>query len=251
MISPRFFCAAPLAPGMRRELPETVARHAVRVLRLMPGAALTLFDGEGGEYAATIAGIVRERVTVDIGAWRAVEREAPLSITLAQALQAADKMDFTLQKAVELGVTVFQPLASRRSVVRLSGDREEKRLAHWRGVALAAAEQCGRNRLTTVAPLLPLERWLADVGRPADGLKLMFLPDAEQALAAAWPAGAPPLAVQVLIGAEGGLDPGEIAAARAAGFLAVRLGPRILRTETAGLAALAAIQTLWGDFKGA
>jgi 16S rRNA (uracil1498-N3)-methyltransferase len=204
---------------------------------------MVLFDGRGGEYLAHIERIERDRVMAMLGAWKDVERESPLSITLVQALQAGDKMDFTIQKAVELGVRDIVPVESRRSVLRLAGERAGKRVAHWQGVVASACEQCGRNQVPLVAPLEKLENWLA---RPADGvLRLMLAPDAEQTLATIPPA----KKVQLLIGSEGGLDPQEVIAAQQAGFQAVRLGPRVLRTETAGLAALAALQALWGDFR--
>lgn len=241
---PRFYCREALSPGAHVELPEPVARHAVRVLRLPPGAPMVLFDGRGGEYPAHIERIERDRVYAELAGWQEVERESPLAITLVQALQAGDKMDFTIQKAVELGVRDIVPVESRRSVLRLTGERAGKRVAHWQGVAASACEQCGRNQVPLVAPLERLENWLA---KPAPGvLRLMLAPDAEQTLASIPPAGE----VQLLIGAEGGLDPQEMIAATQAGFQAVRLGPRILRTETAGLAALAAMQVLWGDFRG-
>ncbi len=243
---PRFYCRAALSPGAHLELPEPVARHAVRVLRMAPGASLVLFDGRGGEYTARIERIERDRVHVELGAWRDVEREAPLSVTLVQALQAGDKMDFTIQKAVELGIREIVPVESRRSVMRLAGERAAKRVAHWQGVAASACEQCGRNQVPMVAPLEKLENWLARPVRPGT-LRLMLAPDAAVSLSALVPA----TDIQLLIGAEGGLDPLEMAAAQQAGFQAVRLGPRVLRTETAGLAALAALQTLWGDFGGA
>jgi 16S rRNA (uracil1498-N3)-methyltransferase len=241
---PRFYCREALSPGAHVELPEPVARHAVRVLRLPPGAPMVLFDGRGGEYPAHIERIERDRVMAELAAWNDVERESTLAITLIQALQAGDKMDFTIQKAVELGVRDIVPVESRRSVLRLAGERAGKRVAHWQGVVASACEQCGRNQVPLVAPLEKLENWLA---RPAHGvLRLMLAPDGEQALADITPA----KEVQLLIGAEGGLDPQEVIAAKSAGFQAVRMGPRILRTETAGLAALAAMQALWGDFRG-
>ncbi|WP_303787365.1 16S rRNA (uracil(1498)-N(3))-methyltransferase [Azovibrio restrictus] len=246
MNSPRFFCDTPLSPGACFDLPEAVARHAVRVLRLPPGAGITLFDGQGGEYAARITRITRERVAVSIGGWEDVERESPLQLTLVQAIQAADKMDYTIQKAVELGISAIQPVASRRSVVKLSGERQQKREAHWQSVAISACEQCGRNRVPPVAPVQSLDLWLAGPGKAREGLKLMLAPGAGHTLHQLPPAGQ----VILLVGAEGGLEPGEMRAAAQAGFVPVSLGPRILRTETAGLAALAAIQTLWGDFKG-
>jgi len=205
---------------------------------------MVLFDGRGGEYPAHIERIERDRVMAVLGAWKEVERESPLAITLVQALQAGDKMDFTIQKAVELGVRHIVPVESRRSVLRLAGERAGKRVAHWQGVVASACEQCGRNQVPVVAPLEKLENWLA---RPAPGvMRLMLAPDAEQTLAAIPPA----QEVQLLIGAEGGLDPQEMIAAQSAGFQGVRMGPRILRTETAGLAALAAMQMLWGDLRG-
>jgi 16S rRNA (uracil1498-N3)-methyltransferase len=241
---PRVYCREALSPGAHVELPEPVARHAVRVLRLPPGAPVVLFDGRGGEYPAHIERIERDRVYAELAAWQEIERESALAVTLIQALQAGDKMDFTIQKAVELGVRDIVPVESRRSVLRLSGERAAKRVAHWQGVVASACEQCGRNQVPLVAPLEKLENWLA---RPAGGvLRLMLVPDAGQTLADIAPVGE----VQLLIGAEGGLDPQEMIAAQHAGFQAVRLGPRVLRTETAGLAALAALQALWGDFRG-
>ena len=244
MNQPRFYCREVLSPGAHIDLPAPVARHAVRVLRLPTGAAVVLFDGRGGEYDARIERIERDRVVAALGAWRDVERESGLAVTLIQAVQAGEKMDYTVQKAVELGVSQIVPVDSRRSVTRLSGERAARRVAHWQGVAAAACEQCGRNQVPQLAPLEKLENWLA---RPANGtLRLILAPDAEQALV-----DLPPVTnVQMLIGAEGGLDPQEIVAAQQVGFKAVRMGPRILRTETAGLAALAAMQALWGDFRG-
>ena len=205
---------------------------------------MVLFDGRGGEYLAHIQRIERERVLAELASWQDVERESPLAVTLVQALQAGEKMDFTIQKAVELGVRDIVPVESRRSVLRLSGERAAKRVAHWQGVAASACEQCGRNQVPLVAPLEKLENWLA---RPAGStLRLMLAPDADEALVDLPPASA----VQLLIGAEGGLDPQEVLAAKQAGFRPVRMGPRVLRTETAGLAALAILQALWGDFKG-
>ncbi len=204
---------------------------------------MILFDGRGGQYLAHIERIERDRVMAVLASWDEIERESPLSITLVQALQAGEKMDFTIQKAVELGVRHIVPVESRRSVLRLAGERAAKRVAHWQGVVASACEQCGRNQVPLVAPLEKLENWLA---RPAPGaVRLMLAPDAEQTLVDLPPA----KEVQLLIGAEGGLDPQEMIAARQAGFVGVRMGPRILRTETAGLAALAILQALWGDFR--
>jgi len=243
---PRFFCPLALSAGVSVDLPESAARHAARVLRLRSGDDLTLFDGRGGEYAARIAQVERERVRVDVLAWDARECESPLALTLVQALQAGEKMDLTVQKAVELGVGRIVPVLARRSVVRLDGARAARRVEHWRGVAASACEQCGRNRVPEVAELQALERWLAQPA-PASALRLMLAPGAEHTLAtlAPPPAGSP---IELLIGSEGGLAPEEMHAAAQAGFVSVRLGPRVLRTETAGLAALAAIHARWGDF---
>lgn len=247
MTSPRFFCPEALAPGASLALPENAARHAVRVLRLGVGAELTLFDGEGGEYAVRIASVCKDEVRVDVLDWRDVERESPLRVTLVQALQSGDKMDLTVQKAVELGVAAIQPVGSRRSVVRLDGERAVRRVEHWRGVAAAACEQCGRNRVPALAGLLSMEQWLAGLPPAQDGqLRLMLAPGGEMAMASLPPA----KDVILLVGAEGGLDPQETAAAASVGFMPVHMGPRVLRTETAGLAALAVLQALWGDFRG-
>ena len=246
---PRFYCREALSPGAHVELPEPVARHAVRVLRLPPGAAVVLFDGRGGEYLAHIERITKDKVFVALAAWNDVERESPLAVTLVQALQAGEKMDFTIQKAVELGVRDIVPVESRRSVLKLAGERAAKRIAHWQGVAAAACEQCGRNQVPLVAPLERLDQWLARAA-PKDCVRVMLAPGAELTLAELLPVSPDGRQVQLLIGAEGGLDPQEVIAAQQAGFQAVRMGPRIMRTETAGLAALAALQGLWGDFRG-
>lgn len=244
---PRFYCPGRLVPGAVIDLPESAARHASRVLRLRVDDQLVLFDGIGGEYAARIDCLERNRVGAEVLAWREADCESPLAITLVQALQAGEKMDLTVQKAVELGVVRIVPVSSRRGVVKLDGERAARRVLHWQAVAASACEQCGRNRLPTVGDIVPLGRFLAQVP-PLNTLRLMLAPAATRTLADLPP---PALGerVELLIGAEGGLAPDEIEAATAAGYVGVRLGPRILRTETAGLAALAAIQCLWGDFK--
>lgn len=246
MTSPRFHCPVPLAAGRSVDLPENAARHAARVLRLRVGDDIVLFEGNGGECKARIAAVERDRVTADVLDRQAVEREAPIRVTLVQALQSGDKMDLTIQKAVELGAAGIIPVASRRSVLKLDGARAAKRLAHWQGVAVAACEQCGRNRVPLVAEIESLERWLAQPA-PENVLRLMLAPGAGQTLAAL-PRPSVATRIELLIGAEGGLAPEELERAAQAGFVGVRLGPRILRTETAGLAALAAMQCLWGDF---
>lgn len=225
------------------ELPLEAAHHAAKVLRLQAGDAIVLFDGTGGEYPAIISQIGKQRVTAEIGPWQARECESPLDITLVQALSSGDKMDFTLQKAVELGITAIHPIASERSVVKLSGERAEKRVRHWQQVVVSACEQCGRNRVPEVASILSLSDWL---GKPAiPGVRLTLAPEAPANLRELPRPGAP---ITLLIGPEGGLAPAEIKAAASCGFTPVRLGPRVLRTETAALAALAAMQAVWGDF---
>lgn len=245
MTAPRFFCPPPLVSGACIDLPESAARHAARALRLGPGDVVVLFDGGGGEYVCRISEVTRRGVTVEVGGQVARECESPLQLTLVQALQSGDKMDFTVQKAVELGAAGIVPVLSRRSVLRLSGERAERRVEHWRGIVASACEQCGRNRLPEVGAIVPLERWLA---QPASSgiCRLMLDPRAESSLRD-WPQPADGQ-VELLIGAEGGLAPEELEQAVRAGFRGVRLGPRVLRTETAGLAVLAALQSQWGDF---
>ncbi len=242
MIS-RFYCPLPLAAGRSVCLPPEAAHHALRVLRLRVGDELVLFDGQGGEYPGRVTETGR-MLRVELSDWREVEREAPLALTLAQALPAGDKMDWVVQKAVELGAAAIQPLQAKRSVVRLAGERAEKRTAHWRQVAVAACEQCGRNRLPGIGNILDLPHYLAQPAgenetrlllSPHNGARLSDLPR-------------PLAAVTLLIGPEGGFDALEESTARSVGFQAVTLGPRVLRTETAGLAAMAAIMALWGDF---
>ena len=242
MSAPRFYLDQPLALGARFGLPAGPARHAARALRLAPDDAVTLFNGRGGEYAARIERINKDEVAVSITGFSAIERESRLQVTLAQGISSGERMDYTLQKAVELGVEAIQPIAAKRSVVKLAGERADKRVAHWQGVVASACEQCGRNRVPTVAAPLPLANW---IGQHQDG-RLLFLSPQAQARLADLPT---PTAMDCLVaGPEGGFEPDEIAALHAAGAIPVRLGPRVLRTETAALAALAAMQTLWGDF---
>ncbi|MDR1848430.1 MAG: 16S rRNA (uracil(1498)-N(3))-methyltransferase [Zoogloeaceae bacterium] len=246
---PRFFCAPVNAPERIFALPPKVAHHAVHVLRLTVGEPLTLFDGTGGEYPAQIVTLNRGKVEVRLGQHCPIERESPLSIHLAQTLQSGEKMDYTLQKAVELGVTAFLPLTGRRSVSRLDKERAEKRRARWQEIAISACEQCGRNRIPEIKPIIPLENWLREMGKKGEklpGLKLLLLPDAKPRFSTL-KRPAPDTPITLLIGAEGGFDPLEIEAAHAAGFCPVQLGSRTLRTETASLAALAILQGLWGD----
>ena len=242
MSPPRFYLDQPLAPGARFSLPPGPARHAARALRLAVDDAITLFDGRGGEYTARIERIQKDEVAVSITGFAATERESRLRVMLAQGISSGERMDYTLQKAVELGVAAIQPIAAKRSVVKLAGERADRRVAHWQGVVASACEQCGRNQVPVVAPPLPLAHWL---GQQKGGRLLFLSPLAEARLADLH---APTSTECLVAGPEGGFEADEIAALHAAGAISVRLGPRILRTETAALAALAAIQTLWGDF---
>jgi 16S rRNA (uracil1498-N3)-methyltransferase len=242
MPSPRFYLNAPLAPGARFSLPPGPARHAARALRLGVDDAITLFNGRGGEYAARIERIHKDEVAVAITGFADVERESRLRVMLAQGISSGERMDYTLQKAVELGVTAIQPISAKRSVVKLAGERADRRTAHWQGVVASACEQSGRNQVPVVAPPLPLANWL---GQHTGGRLLFLSPLAEARLADLPPPQGPDWLVA---GPEGGFEDDEMAALHAADAIPVRLGPRVLRTETAALAALAAMQTLWGDF---
>jgi 16S rRNA (uracil1498-N3)-methyltransferase len=245
----RCFVAPPLAAG-RHALPAGAARH-VQVRRLQPGDPLVLFDGTGGEWAAEVVQMAKAAVVVQVLRHAPVEREAPVAVTLAFAMPAGDRMDALLEGAVELGAAAIHPLHAARSVLRLEGERAAKRVAHWQAVAVAACEQCGRNRVPEVARPEALAAWLASLPARAAGEARWLLSTAEGAAPwpppgaapdagpqAAAPFGAAPRAL-VLSGPEGGFEPAEEAAARAAGFVPVSLGARVLRADTAPLAALA------------
>jgi len=227
-------------------LPARQSHHVARVLRLNAGDGLTLFSGDGSEHAAVVERVAKRGVTVQVLEHRSVERESALEIVLGQALSSGERMDYTVQKAVELGVGAITPLAARRSVVRLGAERAAARVSHWQAVAIAACEQCGRNRIPQIGPVTALEAWLVQCREHRDGaVPVLLSPRAEAGLRdLPRPAGA----VLLLAGPEGGWAPEEEAAARHHGFIPVRLGPRVLRTETAALAARAAMQALWGDF---
>lgn len=235
----RFFCPIPLEAGACVALPEAAAHHAVRVLRLSPGAEVVVFDGHGVACPGVIEAI---KPTVDVRLAEPLPADPAPScrITLVQALASGDKMDWVVQKAVELGVHAIVPVAAKRSVLKLDGVRAAKRIAHWRSVVISACEQCGRNTVPDIADIQPLGHWLAG----ADG-GWVLAPAAPVALR---DQPAPGAALSVLVGPEGGWEADELRAMQARGIQAVGLGPRVLRTETAGLAALAAIQALWGDF---
>jgi 16S rRNA (uracil1498-N3)-methyltransferase len=246
----RCFIDEPLRAQSVITLPEAAAVHIRRVLRLRAGAELTLFDGRGGEYAATLlAG--GEPLRAQIGTHHPVEREAPLPVTLLQGLARGERMDWIVQKATELGVAAIAPVTGRYSVVQLEDSAAARRLAHWRSVAVGACEQCGRNRVPLIQPLRELPRACAEVDAT---LRLLLAPEADTPLAQRLEQlhaqrGGTPYSIALLVGPEGGLADEEIELARRAGFSPCTLGPRTLRTETAPLAALAAIQTLAGDFR--
>ena len=251
MPAPRFYCDVPLAAGARIALPDALAHHAVRVLRLRAGEAITLFNGLGGEFPAVLE-IDGKAGYAQLGEFNPREAELGGRITLAQGLPSGDKMDWVVEKAVELGAARVCPIAAQRSVLQLSGARLEKRVAHWQRIAQSAAEQCGRNRLMAVDAPQALADWLA---QPADGLRLLCHPEADQDLAgllqggsgASGASGASGTqALTLLVGPEGGWSDKELDAARQAGVQAVRFGPRVLRTETAGLALISAISALQG-----
>lgn len=243
-VTPRLYCPPPLAADAQIALPPRAAHHAVNVLRLKRGDAVRLFDGEGGEFAAELCRADVRTVIARVGARETIERESPLAVTLVQGLASAERMDYAIQKAVELGVTAIAPVTTARAVTRLDGARAERRLEHWRGIAIASCEQCGRNRLPALHRLCALGPWLRQPSRAS--LRLLLAPDEGSSLAQfARPEGA----IELLVGPEGGFTPEESAAALRAGFRALRLGPRILRTETAGPAMLAAMNALWGDWR--
>ena len=235
---------AELAEGARVTLGGSAAAHVRRVLRLEPGDGLTLFNGDGQDYPSRITGFDRGAVEAAVEGRVAARAESPLQVTLVQGVARAERMDLVVQKATELGVAAIVPVATARSVVRLDRDTCERRLAHWRGIAIAACEQCGRARIPVLAEPQPLATRLA---APASGMRILLAPGADAALAAV-ARGAQ--AVELLVGPEGGLDDGEREAARAAGYVACRLGPRVLRSETAAIAALAVLQAVAGDLGG-
>jgi 16S rRNA (uracil1498-N3)-methyltransferase len=238
--APRFFAPVDLPLGGEIRLPDRAAHH-LTVLRLRRGDAVTLFNGRGAEFTAELTRVSTGDALARVLSRQDSERESPLSIALAQGVSSGDRMDTTLQKATELGVSKVVPLACERSVVKLSGDRAEKRVAHWRNVVIAACEQCGRNRLPEVAQITDIEAFLDAPG--GDELRLLLAPGAGQSLKQL----SRPERVMLLVGPEGGLTAQEGGHAQRAGFVPIRFGPRVLRTETAPLAAIAAMQALWGD----
>jgi 16S rRNA (uracil1498-N3)-methyltransferase len=239
----RCYVSMPLSAGDTRRLPEDVSTHVARVLRARAGQLLTLFDGRGGEYQAAILEIDRRGVRVQIDLHRPIERESPLRITLLQALARGERMDFITQKATELGVAAIVAWGGERSVVRLDGKALARRCEHWRAVAISACEQCGRNRV----PAIDAVGDLASACARADSasLRLLLAPDASRTLTSVVQQAS---GISLAVGPEGGFSDSELALAAQHGFQTCRLGPRMLRAETAPLAALAAIQAVAGDF---
>jgi 16S rRNA (uracil1498-N3)-methyltransferase len=238
----RVYVDAALESGARLVLSGSAAGHLTRVLRLRPGAALTLFNGQGGEYAASIERVQGSKVTVAVGEHQPQERESPFPLTLAQGVSRGERMDLVVQKATELGASRLVPVLTERSIVRLDEERSDRKSSHWRAIAIAACEQCGRNRLPEVTLPARLGEFLR--GSPADDTRLVLSLEATQRIE---DVPRPQRGATVLIGPEDGLTDEEQQSALAQGFVAVRLGPRVLRTETAAIAALTLLQREFGD----
>ncbi len=236
---PRFYCPLPLTAGTTVDLPASTARH-VQVLRLQPGDGVTLFNGDGGEHSATVARMGRSDVQVTVQAHHALERDPAVAVHLAVGMPANDRMDWLVEKATELGVASIQPLMTAHSVLRLKGERADKKQSHWHSVAVAACEQCGRNRVPTIHPVADLADWLALA--PTANAPRLVLSLAPATVALAHWLSLPPHglagSVTFLSGPEGGLSPAEDGHARSLGWQPVTLGARTLRAETAALAAL-------------
>lgn len=244
MSAPRFYCPPPLSSGAMFELSPAAAHHASRVLRLRVGDAVQIFDGAGNALDAKIYEIRGKRVVLHELQTCMDGAESPLRIVLAQAMCGSEKMDWVVQKATELGVAEIRPVQTQRSVARLSGTRAEKRAAHWRSIAIAASEQCGRNRLPEVHAPQDLAAWL-EQARQQPGGRFILLPEG---VAMLHKQPQPQDCATLLVGPEGGFAETEAQLAQQMGFVPIRLGARTLRTETAALAGIAALQTLWGDF---
>lgn len=237
---PRIFHSERLMPNSRVALDDSAARHVARVLRLGEGAPLILFDGKGGEYPAAIASVTKRSVEVETGQRVDIDVESPLKVTLAQGISKGERMDYTIQKAVELGISRIVPLTTERSVVNLKGERQEKKMAHWQGVIISACEQCGRNTVPELLPMQSLENWIS---REENGCRLLLDHRANESISSLTASAE----MTLLIGPEGGLSETERDRAYAGGYKGLRLGPRVLRTETAALTALAALQSRFGD----
>ncbi|MFT5721297.1 MAG: 16S rRNA (uracil1498-N3)-methyltransferase [Motiliproteus sp.] len=236
----RVYEPQPLIEGAELSLNDSAVQHLGRALRMRPGDSVLLFDGAGNEHRAELLALSKREVSVRVGPASARSLESSLAIELGQVMSRGERMDYAVQKATELGVTRIQPLFSERCEVKLSSERQDKRVQHWQQVAISACEQSGRSRVPEILPPLSLALWLA---RAAGELKLVLHPNAATPLSQRQP----PASVDLLIGPEGGLSDQEIAQARDAGFESLQLGPRVLRTETAPVAALSVLQYLWGD----
>lgn len=241
---PRIYTDSPLSEGVTTDLDDNAAQHVGRVLRMQPGQELRLFNGDGHDYPAIITLSGKKQVAVEVGTPETNPTESPLEIVLGQTLSKGDRMDYAVQKAVEMGVTRIVPLTTERCDVKLKGDREDKRLRHWQSVAVSAAEQCGRARVPEILPVMTVTQWL-EHSRDCDA-RLVLHHRTEKSLETLGRPGR----VALMIGPEGGLSADEIALAEQDGFLPVALGPRVLRTETAPVAAMALCQWLWGDIGG-
>jgi 16S rRNA (uracil1498-N3)-methyltransferase len=242
--APRFYCPPPLPSGSSFELPPAAAHHAQRVLRLRTGDAIQVFDGMGRALDGKISSIKGKRVMLHELQTCMDDTESPLRIVLAQALCSNERMDWVVQKAAELGVAEIQPLQAQRSVVKLTPERAEKRIAHWRGIAIAACEQCGRNVLPLVHPPREIGAWLAETRNSEHTKYILQIEGSKPLHKHSSPVGSAVL----LVGPEGDFSEDEIKMAHIAGFAPVSLGRRILRAETAAMVGIAALQTLWGDF---
>jgi 16S rRNA (uracil1498-N3)-methyltransferase len=240
----RIFCEGPLKAGAELALPSAGAYHVARVLRMREGAPLRVFDGSGAEFQAEIVRVEGDDVTVQLGSMAQAAAESPLRITLVQGVSRSERMDWTLQKATELGVSAIAPVLTSRSVVRLDEKQATKKQAHWRAIVIGACEQCGRSKIPAVSSPTTLREYFTNVRK--DGMRLVLSPSAPGSLAGI---ASLPSKVDLLIGPEGGLEDDELVAAQKAGFMPVRLGPRVLRTETAAVVALSVMQALWGDLQ--
>jgi len=241
---PRLYLPFPLVNNTEVELDDRARQYVLQVLRLRSGAALIVFNGEGTEYTATLAKAEKRRAMVLLGDSRCPQRESPLNIHLGLGISKGERMDYAIQKAVELGVTEITPLFSQHCVVKLDEKRITNRLRHWQGVIISASEQCGRNRLADLHTAIHFSDWLK---MESHGENLILAPQACQTLNQIQPV---PQQLRLTIGPEGGFSEAEIDMAINDGFTAISLGPRILRTETAVVAGLSALQTLWGDLNG-
>lgn len=240
---PRIYQSITLTSGQSVELDAQATAHLTRVLRLKPGDDLVVFNGEGGEYQATVTMVERRSASIRIGEFLDQSVESPLEVVLVQGVSRGERMDYTVQKAVELGVTRIVPVLTERTVVNLKGERQQRRREHWQAVANSACEQCGRTIVPEVIPILSLHDWL---NAQNEGIKFVLHHRGEAGLVDSMD---PQHSITLLIGPEGGLASPEISAAQSAGYLPLSLGPRVLRTETAAVTALSVLQWVWGDLR--